>query len=215
MDRAALEISDDAYPESQSDLPAIASTFDLLARFWILELDRGLVTGLNDDEIGTAYSALGGHLPDLSKRSVDAVVEALAIEYCQCFLGPKGHLPPHQSVVASSRFQGDCVESMGHFIDIVGLPCGIFEEQQLIDHAGIQLAMIGDIYRGFSIATEAGDISSIESIQALHQDFFNRHLSWLIDYCIVAEQRTTSKFYRGVFRVTKAALTCNDFESSK
>jgi TorA maturation chaperone TorD len=198
-----LTISTDA------DFSAAASTFELLARSWILELDRGLVAALNGDEIGSAFSALGGHLPVLSEHSIDAVVEALAIEYCQCFLGPKGHLPPHQSVVASSRFQGDCVESMGQFVDIIGIPAGVYQEQQLLDHAGIQLAMLAKIYRSLSIASETEDIDSLKSLQDLRQEFFNQHLSWLIDYCVVAEQKTTSKFYRGVFRVTKAALENN------
>ena len=78
-----------------------ANVYGLLARLWIAEIDESILEQLRDGELADAWNELGGFLPQ--GDSVESIIDDLAIEYCGCFLGPKGHLPPHQSVVSHSR----------------------------------------------------------------------------------------------------------------
>ena len=148
-----------------------------------------------------AYVELGGTIPE--HESVEQAVDELAIEFCACFLGPKGHLPPHQSVVSHSRFQGDCLETLLKFIEIIGKPEGIlFREQKMQDQAGFQLALMQRICG----AGANSDPEDLMPITELRTQFANAHLKWLIGYCEVAIKKTNSSFYRGLFAVTAQFL---------
>lgn len=178
------------------NLKASANVYGCLARLWISELEDDELKSFYDPGFRDAYLELGGFLPQQNDSSQ---IEKLQIEYCECFLGPKGHLPPYQSVVNQSRFQGDCVSSMKEFIEIIGMPEGsLFSREKMKDHAGIQLALMQRIDMA-SIQCEA---ENIEVIEDLRNTFFVKHVHWIIDYCAVGSERTKSEFYSGLFRVT-------------
>ena len=178
-----------------------ANVYALLSRLWIAELDAESLTMLKSDGLRESYEELGGFVP--SEDVSPGLIEELAIEFCGCFLGPKNHLPPHQSVVSQSRFQGKCIDSMNTFVEIVGKPKGaLFEQQKLVDHAGVQLAIIGSI----CASQVSPSIEDQDSLEELKQSFFENHLLWLIGYCRVAVSKTQSDFYQGLFRVTEAFL---------
>lgn len=178
-----------------------ANVYGLLARLWIAEIDESTLKQLCDGELRNAWEELGGSIPD--GETVEKIIDDLAIEYCGCFLGPKGHLPPHQSVVSHSRFQGDCLSSVGKFVDVIGLPDGeLFQQQKMRDHAGVLLALMQRV-------CEAGansDAAEIDSIVELQAHYFQAHLTWLRDYCEVAVAKTDSTFYQGLFNVTREFL---------
>ncbi len=186
----------------QATLQSHANVYGFLARLWIAELDAETIEQLRDGELRDAYVELGGIIPE--HASVEEAVDELAIEFCGCFLGPKGHLPPHQSVVSHSRFQGDCMETLQKFIEIIGTPEGtLFKEQKMQDHAGIQLALMQRIC-GAGANCGPDDIAPIKELRT---QFADTHLKWLISYCEVAIKKTNSSFYRGLFAVTAQFLT--------
>lgn len=185
-----------------------ANTFGLLARMWIAEIDTDFLAELQDEPLRTAYESVGGFVPSEPENGSNDLVESLAIEFCACFLGPKGHLPPHQSVVSQSRFQGDCLESMKKYASVIGQPEGIFAAQPMLDHAGVQLHLMQRILESMSAAIEdpTKPPSTRESLSELLRAFFAEHLAWLNDYCAVAAAKTESEFYSGLFRVTRLML---------
>ena len=192
----------DLNPESeQQRLQSEANVYALLARLWISELDVETVAKLQLDQLRDFFEQLGGFVP--SGEANLQLVDELAIEYCGCFLGPKNHLPPHQSVVNQSRFQGKCVDSMNTFVRIVGRPQGdLFDQQKLVDHAGIQLSVMGTICETLAGCSDEDQASLVE----LKRSFFSNHLAWLVAYCDAAVVKTNSDFYRGLFLVSKAFL---------
>ena len=179
-----------------------ARLYGFLARLWIAEADEALLQALNQDATRELWQSLGGFLPE---GDLSELVEQLGFEYCACFLGPKGHLPPHQSVVEQSHFQGDCLSSMNQFIDVIGMPQHeLFEAcQSMPDHIGVQLALMA------RICDSEAESSADEKIEIanLKRAFFQHHLAWIERYCLVATERSASEFYRGLFAVTQAFLS--------
>lgn len=184
-----------------------ANTFGLLARMWVSELDQPMIDELQDEPLGPAYEAAGGVIPKATDPDF-SLLDSLAIEYCGCFLGPKNHLPPHQSVVAHSRFQGDCLDSMKKYVDVIGQPEGLFAEQKMLDHAGVQLHLMQRVLASLAetIEDQTAPASTRESLEQLRDAFYVEHLAWLIDYCKVAQAKSRSEFYGGLFRVTGMLL---------
>ena len=171
----------------------------LLSRLWIQEVDQATLALLREPASREAYLRLGGHVPE--DTSVETL-ESLAIEYCACFLGPRGHLPPHQSVVAQSRFQGSVIDSLNQFVDLMGSPEGLVAEQRQPDHAGVILAL----WQGILLARAQADEADERSLAELQDAFARLHLAWLIDYCQAALRREPGYFYGGLFTVTLAYL---------
>jgi len=122
-----------------TDSASLANVYFLLARLWNHEVDTDTLRQLLSDDVAAAYTAAGGWLPPIAQIN-DALVDEFAIQYCGCFLGPKGHLPPHQSVVAASRFQGDCCDSIKEFAKLIDPPVLFADHpQRMVDHAAYLL----------------------------------------------------------------------------
>ena len=178
-------------------LQSKANVYGFLARLWISELDADVIKQIQTGELHESWKELGGAIPDF--ESTDKAVEELAIEFCACFLGPKGHLPPHQSVVNHSRFQGDCLGSLNQFVEIIGQPSGeLFQQQKMLDHAGVQLALMQRIC-AYGSQCEA---ENVQAVADLRSQFFESHLQWIGDYCEVAARNSKSVFYTSLFKVT-------------
>lgn len=191
---------------SLADSAKLANVYFLLARLWNHEVDADALRELMSAPIATAYQQAGGWLP--ASAEVDqAVIDSLAIEYCQCFLGPKGHLPPHQSVVAVSRFQGDCCDSIKEYAKLIDTPDLFGEHQQrMVDHAAVLLTMLGKLHVDLQASIDAGDEEAYQAIDRTRAEFFQRHIFWLTEYCSKAASRTQSDFFGGLFAVTRAIL---------
>ena len=195
---------------SQTDLAdstSLANVYFLLARLWNHEVDDSTLRQMTSDEVAGAYRDAGGWLPADTKID-QALIDSLAIEYCQCFLGPKGHLPPHQSVVAVSRFQGDCCDSIKEYAKLIDAP-NLFgkHNQRMVDHAAVLLAMMGKLYVDLQAAIDVGDDDAHRAIDSTRVEFYQRHVFWLIEYCKAASGRNRSCFFDGLFTVTRSVLT--------
>ena len=190
-----------------ADSTSLANTYFLLARLWNHEVDLSTLQQLMSGPVADAYQQTSGWLP-IDTEVDEALVDSLAIEYCQCFLGPKGHLPPHQSVVAVSRFQGDCCDSIKEYAKLIDPPDLFGEHQQrMVDHAAVLLTMMGKLHLDLQASINAGDEEAHLAIDGTRVEFFQQHVWWLTEYCSKAGSRTASAFYGGVFSVTQALLT--------
>ena len=178
---------------------AVAGVYRLLARLWISEIDLPLLQRLQQADWKEHFEQAGGYIPE---RIDEETIDQLAIEYCQTFLGPRDHFPPHQSIWMAGTFQGDCVASMRNYLDVVGELDGVFADQSLVDHTGVQFAVMGKIC---AAAAESNEESLLDLLE-LAQGFFQDHLQWIIRYCHVAQTRVASRFYQAILRMTAEFL---------
>ncbi len=188
-----------------SDSASLANVYFLLARLWNHEVDAPTLQQLASDKVVEVYVEAGGWAPNASEID-ESLIDALAVEYCQCFLGPKGHLPPHQSVVAHSRFQGDCCDSIKEYAKLIDPPVLLAAEQRMVDHAAYLLTMMGKLHLDLQHAIDVADEDACRAIECTRIEFFQQHVLWLTEYCTAAISRAQSEFYCGVFAVTEALL---------
>lgn len=189
-----------------TDSASLANVYFLLARLWNHEVDAEALRDLGSGQVAEAYVKAGGWLPSAA-RIKDALVDDLAIEYCGCFLGPKGHLPPHQSVVAVSRFQGDCCDSIKEYAKLIQPP-ELFgsHQQRMVDHVACLLTMMGKLHLDLQAAIDQRDDEALGVIDGTRIEFFQQHLVWVVEYCSAAMGRAQSEFYCGLFVVTQSLL---------
>ena len=111
----------------------------LFASVFVREVDQALLAQLLASR-GELTDALGcDPLDGLAVDNADEAVEALAVEYCGLFIGPKGHLPPVESMVlGEGQLWGPSTETVVEFYE----RCGIASqsgERTFPDHISMEL----------------------------------------------------------------------------
>ena len=175
----------------------LASVYDLLSTFWSKELSISQLQKLCEPELRNAVEKLGGVVPD---KATDDVVEALAVEYCRLFIGPKNHLPPVESVWAGGQFQTSTVASVQRFYEMLS---GFRPRVNIADHLGAQLEFMGQLFQ------QAGMQENSDAYTDVAQQFFNKHLTWTEPFLDRVIESAELDFYRGLANVTKLFLNEN------
>lgn len=180
------------------ELASLASTYRLLARLWIRELDEQFLAFLLVPPLCDVFTAAGGTLP---ADFAPATLEELAVDYCQLFLGPANHLPPFQSVWQHGQFQGESAESMQHYVSVSG--CGT--SGLMVDHLGVQLDVMG---RLLDFGSES--VQHFDDVFDLATTYFAEHLTWAAPLLELAINRAATDFYRSTIRMTRDFLNSEE-----
>lgn len=184
----------DDNPNSAETRAARGGMYRLLGQLWREELTQ--TTHAQLLAVAQEFESAGGQLPQHTGETLDQ----LSVDFCQLFIGPRGHLPPYQSVWQTGAFCGDALISARKFADLVGLernPGGILE-----DHLGVQLEVMSRILT----LGDSGDEEQQAAAVEIEREFFATHLTWpepLLD--AVAKQAATS-FYQSLAAMTKSFL---------
>lgn len=179
--------------EDTLELASAGGMYRLLARLWLFEADRALLETLR----------LPPYQEHFGPAVAEATVEDLAVDYCQLFLGPQGHLPPMQSVWQEDRFQGALTSSLQGFVEIVGFQASELRSGTMLDHLGVELSMMGQIV---TAAAEEMDATRRGEIESLGAAFFARHLTWPQPLLDAAARQAQTAFYRTVVSLTDTFL---------
>ena len=94
----------------------LAAVYELLGHLWGREADRSLLQTLAEPTMKTAWEALGGYSPT---EIDEALIEELAVDYCQLLVGPKNHVAPIQSVWEDQTLQSQAVSSMKKYLSLI------------------------------------------------------------------------------------------------
>ena len=166
-----------------------AALFKFVGRLWQQEVDLETVGGMNEAEFRQAFEALGGMVP----ASTSEVIEQLAVEYCEVFVGPQKAISPVQSIWESNQFQSESSASMNRFLDLIP---GFTAGGGIVDHLGVQLAFVGVIL----------DLDEVQGRDILRL-FFQKHLSWQSQLLTAVESQQHSKFYSSLAVVTSKLIS--------
>ena len=174
-----------------NEFAAMSSSFALLSRLWLQEVDAALLHQLQTPKLKASFESLGGHVPsDPDLQTLDG----LAVEYCQLLVGPRDHMCPVQSVWEEQMFQSDSVASMQSFFEL--LP-GYQPPSTLVDHIGVQLDFVSKLMLVDSETTE---------LNRVLRRFSASHFRWTDEFFDRIEKTTTSQFYLGLARITRNLL---------
>lgn len=196
--------------------------YRLLARLWLSEVDPPLWQALHAPPLRDAFVAAGGVLQRLDEQDLrgraaghdrppsgtapadpsrDAILESLAADYCQLFVGPRAAALPVQSVWNDGRYHGEAVASMRAYIDQGGYPTARLPEGIMLDHLGVQLDVMGHL-----VQASAERQAEREPIAALPCKFYADHLAWADGMLETAVGRAETAFYRGIVTMTREFL---------
>lgn len=148
-----------------------------------------------DEELIAFLSAKSDDLKDIGIEIDDSLnLEALQSEYTRLFLGPKGHLPPYESVFLEGRFWGDRANDIKDYLRNIGLE---LEEGFTMppDHIAIEFEILEKILSSEDI-----------KINALYMDFFEKHIVWILDFLTRLIPKTDLNFYKTSFAFSKVFL---------
>ena len=180
-----------------SDFLERTSVYQLLARLWTEE-PGDLLTELSSEPLRSAWLQLGGVIPDHESAELRS---ALDEDYCRLFVGPKGHLPPIQSVWEGGELDTAVTTSLREFDSIIGfeLPWSF---AVVDDHLGNELWAMGQLLH------KADGLSPGQSSIAddLAGAFFKGHLSWTEPLLDAVVGREGEQFYGTLATITRQFL---------
>jgi TorA maturation chaperone TorD len=175
--------------ETFSDSAMLATVCRLVGGLWLNELDRETLRLLMSAEVKSAWLELGGSAPP-DDPDISNVLNRLAADYCQLLIGPKGHLPPVQSVWSDQAFQSAAASSVVRFYEL-------YRDYQspgsLKDHLGSQLD-----FAGFLIERADHDSNAAVVLAKFHEE----HLVWSEPLLARVNHKAGTAFYRGLASVT-------------
>lgn len=189
------------HPPDAPSLRSLVHLYRLLGRLWLSEIDRPLLDLLLTPSLGNHYTAVGGVLPE---GPAEHNLERLRTDYCALLLGPRGHLPPYQSVWTSGHFQDSTAGSTRRYLQLVRQPDS-WINQEMPDHLGTQLCIMAALLLGLAEHSYQADPAHADLL-ALVKQFSAHHLSWPDRFLNCAQAICTSSFYRGLICVTRNHL---------
>lgn len=179
------------------DLTATANVYSLLARLWLSEVDSEWLEQLNRSDLRSRFVDAGGFVPSAED------LDLLACEYCDLFIGPRGHLAPYQSVWERGELQSEIVASVDQFITLIGYVAP--SPRTLSDHFGRELDMMATALRlSDRLPKQDEDVG-----REIAAEFFVRHLTWADGLLRAVAERADSDFYRGLANMT-AEFLCQE-----
>ena len=170
----------------------LAEIVEFLGQLWLYEVTEEALRGMQTEPFSEPYRELGGFVPDSADA---AIVEKLAIEYCELLVGPKGHVSPVQSVWSDNQYQSKTAASMNRFFELIP---DYHPDSNLSDHIGVQLDFLSAILRQSEEgAANEGAANEIAS------HFVDTHLQWTLTFFDKIQSQTDSDFYLGLAKVTR------------
>ena len=176
--------------DDASDLKARAGLYELYSRLLLEELDLETLQLFQQERWKDALRQIEVHPPEPNPESV----EILAIDYCSVFIGPKDYCPPYQSVWQSGQLQGQVVDSMRDFLEVVQT----VSRPPIEDHAGLQFEVMAQVLQHES---EFGS-------QGLADSFFRNHVSWTEAMLGRASAMAETGFYQTVLLSAARFIGC-------
>lgn len=173
---------------------ALASVYLLLSYLWMQELDQDLINLLNTPDVAELIANLGGSVPP---KDDPAVVENLAEDFCQLFIGPQNHHPPIQSWWTHGQLQSEDSDSCRAFYSLLD---GFEPPINMPDHLGNQLLFVS------ALLDRNPDDPDFDACLDLADQFFERHLSWTSPLFAKAMDQAKTDFYKGLIQITNEFL---------
>lgn len=172
-------------------------------------MDGPLWHALVNGELIEAGRALGFTPAMLDFASSEsAALEALAVDYCQLFIGPGGHRPPYQSIwEGEPQLWGQAAVSVARFLSQLQLKVPEACNEQP-DHLWIILAIMAHLCENEATAHSAGDEALLEAAMTLEYHCLTHHIiNWVPKFTRWLQETAEQPLYRQLARATREFLT--------
>ncbi len=196
---------------------ARSQVYGLLARLFRAEPSGEFLARLRDPETTGFLSELGLSFgPDFHDLPLEELIEDLALEYTQLFLGPGPYLSPHESVHAQwgdgrdGEHWGPQTVKVKAFIEAAGLSyADSFHEMP--DHISAEFEFMAKLAAYEAEHWRAGHEEDALGTLRIQRRFFDEHLNqWVPGFCQKVRERRESDFYARAAELAQAVLAFED-----
>ncbi len=191
--------------ESAATAMEVSQLYSFLANLYRAELSQDQLRALRTAEMKTVLTSVGITLEgDFWDRPEALLLEELAVEYTALFLGPGGHISPHESVQTEQQgsYWGDATTAVRNFITETGIEYRA-DYRGIPDHISIELEFLAELARRESVAWQQGDLPAAINCLEYQRDFIDEHLGrWVERFCNKVMQIAELPFYRDIAQLT-------------
>lgn len=144
----------------------------------------------------------------VAQRPEAELLDEMAVEYTALFLGPGGHISPHESVHAESdgALWGRSTSEVKRYIESAGFAYDP-EDHRLPDHISVELEFMAALAGQEAQAYRDEDYPEASRRIGVQKKFLARHLGkWAPAFCRQVAERSELPFYREIARLAAAFL---------
>ena len=178
---------------SSCEATDVTVSLRLFASVFAREVDEDLLREIAARRPALEEALGSDPLSDLPPGEVSARIETLAVEYCRLFIGPRGHMPPVESIARGEGcFWGPATGAVVSFYRLSGVRPS--EQQRMLpDHVSMELDCL---------ATLEEQDRTDEARAFAHEHL----LQWLPQLSRHVEERAALAFYPAWCRGLQALL---------
>lgn len=191
-----------------------SNLYGFLASVFREELTTDFLLVIREPEFREALAEAGLSLEgDFFEADLEEQAEELAVEFAALFLGPGGHVSPHESVHiegGGGSLWGEATSAVKRYIEDAGFS---YDEQfhGLPDHISVELKFMSHLVNEEAHAWDENDVDKAANALAFQRDFLDKHLGvWADRFCAQIRERAELTFYREV-----ASLTADFLDSER
>lgn len=189
---------------------ARANVYGLLTVVFQEEPSSSFLTRLKDPEILGVFEALGLSLgDDFQDLPNDRLREELAIEFTRLFLGPGGHISPHESIhldrgsAKDADLWGQATVTVKRFMEGAGLAVED-DFPGMPDHISAELEFMRKLCEFEAAAWTREEEDTALNCQQVQQRFVEEHLiQWVPSFCDKVMDMAGMPFFKEMAKATK------------
>ena len=199
-----------------------SSIYGFIAAVYRQEVTSELLRQIKAQQFQEVLSSLGVKLNNgFFQNSEREMLENLAIEYTQLFVGPGKHISPHESVhhkkegVQSGQLWGELTAQVKGIIESSGLE---YESEYtgMPDHISVELEFMQQVVQHEAQAWEADDDETALLCLENEKNFVDQHLlGWIPDFCEKVIKTAEMPFYREMAGLTRSFIEFEKQELKK
>ena len=190
--------------------------YGLLATVFRREPSAEFLCQMKTPELVIALSSAGVDLGiELGTEPVADLADALAVEYTRLFLGPGGHISPHESVQikrGSGILWGPETSAVRRAYREAGFDLGE-TETDIPDHLSVELDFLSLLAAEEAEAWAAKDKDRTSKILRLQHKFVSQHLGkWVAAFCKKVAEQAEFAFYPAFATMLRRSLSSEKAE---
>jgi TorA maturation chaperone TorD len=187
-----------------------SNIYGFLATAYRQEVNSEFLQQLRDPKFLVILSDLGIQLTtDFLQKPEEELLDDLAVEYAGLFLGPGGHISPHESVHhqrsggQNGLLWGESTAEVKRFIESTGLSYDP-EYKGLPDHISVELEFMQQLTLREEQAWRDEDEDGALDCLRTEKKFIEEHLArWVPAFCDKVIKEAELPFYREMAALTK------------
>ena len=187
-----------------------SNLYGFLAEIFRREPTAALLRQIRDRQFLESLSAAGVVLDrDILERPEYELLEDLAVEFTQLFVGPGNHAAPYASVHLGgdgASLWGESTAWVKAFIESAGLEYQP-DYHDLPDHVSAELEFMQRVTAREARAADESDGDTVADCRRIGDEFVRGHLAkWIPAFCKAVTGRTELPFYREMARLTEGFI---------